>query len=954
GYGDNTYRPENNITRAEVCKMICVALNGGKEPTLSVPATPTFKDVRNDANSSWAEKYIESCVAQGIVGGVGNGMFQPSQNVTGSQLAKMLLVALGYKSENEGFGGNAWDTKVNVIASAKGLYEGLEKLDTSAALTRDSAAQMIWNALNAYEVEYKNQLTTVNGQLVGTEVVQDRIDGQFGRITLLEDKYEAKTFIGTFTGNYDTGAASKEGYIDVGGKDIPFALDLKYIGEEVKVLFKESKDGVAGLDSKDTIYGVYVTGETTVYNIIKDDIQKVTADKIKFNDKEHDYVTGTINYNYGLSTGTMNQATLKSLAVASGDTVKFVENSNGKIVAAYVIESNMAKVTAVNSTKISLEGVGSIDIEGNDVYSGVTKDDVVVYTKLYNTNKDDATFVIAKAETVSGTVKSFYGVEKVNVDGTTYFIDATELDANNKMANLTDDTIAKFENANLEEAATLYLINGFVGAADSQATETKYALVTAVDNMGAIGNAINGAKVQLLTLDGKTIYNVDEDSQDNFKYDNDKDGTPDYDLTSLAEGTLVEFALTSDDTVEIKAVFTNPVKLAANDAVYDKDTKSLTTAKTNNILTTTISDTDAVFFTSTDGKGSDYKAYTLRSLGDITASSATDVYFVLNDDGTKVVAAFADLGNKPSGASSNTLYGMITKVEQNVKVDGVNYNKYTVWTGEDTTVYTKDTFEKGDFVYFDKTSDDLYAANEIKALGGQEIWVVEYEENDKVLTYKTSLPGTDAAKAVDDDVQIVYVDKDGNKAGDTIGVNKYDTITGYANAIIVDTDNDGKIDAIMVETSNECNIRTTESVTNYEFGYTGISNGSQNINLVFVTNPDTADVNWLNATEINALGITADQIVVTVTHKDGTQATAKVVAPANTEEAGSYSWVGPFCIVSDSSDATITAIRPKLDSDAAFLKVHTDTKFQTGDKVSVLINAGNGASFTEREVATVG
>ena len=40
GYGDNTYRPENNITRAEVCKMICVALNGGKEPTLSVPATP--------------------------------------------------------------------------------------------------------------------------------------------------------------------------------------------------------------------------------------------------------------------------------------------------------------------------------------------------------------------------------------------------------------------------------------------------------------------------------------------------------------------------------------------------------------------------------------------------------------------------------------------------------------------------------------------------------------------------------------------------------------------------------------------------------------------------------------------------------------------------------------------------------------------------------------------------
>ena len=52
-------------------------------------------------------------------------------------------------------------------------------------------------------------------------MVQDRIDGEFGRITLLEDKYEAESFVSTFNGNYDTGAASKEGYIDVGGKDIP-------------------------------------------------------------------------------------------------------------------------------------------------------------------------------------------------------------------------------------------------------------------------------------------------------------------------------------------------------------------------------------------------------------------------------------------------------------------------------------------------------------------------------------------------------------------------------------------------------------------------------------------------------------------------------------------------------------------------------------------------------------
>ena len=166
GYPDGSFKPEGNITRAEVTKMICVALNGGKNPAVSTNTTPTFSDVRNNANAAWAEGYIESCAAQGIVSGVGGGKFAPNGNVTGVQLAKMLLVSLGYKSENEGFTGNAWATNVNVRAAQKGLYEGLETMDTNAALTRDNAAQMIWNALNAYEVEYKTTLVTDSkGQL---------------------------------------------------------------------------------------------------------------------------------------------------------------------------------------------------------------------------------------------------------------------------------------------------------------------------------------------------------------------------------------------------------------------------------------------------------------------------------------------------------------------------------------------------------------------------------------------------------------------------------------------------------------------------------------------------------------------------------------------------------------------------------------------------------------------
>ncbi len=74
---------------------------------------------------------------------MGGGRFSPNGNVTGTQLAKMLLVSLGYNANTEEFVGNAWATNVNVRASQKGLYEGLESMDTSAAITRDNAAQMV-------------------------------------------------------------------------------------------------------------------------------------------------------------------------------------------------------------------------------------------------------------------------------------------------------------------------------------------------------------------------------------------------------------------------------------------------------------------------------------------------------------------------------------------------------------------------------------------------------------------------------------------------------------------------------------------------------------------------------------------------------------------------------------------------------------------------------------------
>ena len=126
GYPDGSYKPEGNITRAEFAKMICVLLNGGTTPATATNTTPTFNDVRGNANAAWAEGFIEYCYAKGIVSGVGGGKFAPNGNVTATEAAKMLLVALGYNATVENYTGASWALKVNVQANQDGLYKGLE------------------------------------------------------------------------------------------------------------------------------------------------------------------------------------------------------------------------------------------------------------------------------------------------------------------------------------------------------------------------------------------------------------------------------------------------------------------------------------------------------------------------------------------------------------------------------------------------------------------------------------------------------------------------------------------------------------------------------------------------------------------------------------------------------------------------------------------------------------
>lgn len=81
------FRPGNNITRAQIAKIIV----GAKGWSLPDPTTPTFSDV---PRSSTFYSHIEAAFSHGIISGYNDGTFRPGNNATRAQLSKMLALAL--------------------------------------------------------------------------------------------------------------------------------------------------------------------------------------------------------------------------------------------------------------------------------------------------------------------------------------------------------------------------------------------------------------------------------------------------------------------------------------------------------------------------------------------------------------------------------------------------------------------------------------------------------------------------------------------------------------------------------------------------------------------------------------------------------------------------------------------------------------------------------------------
>jgi len=147
GYPDETFRPDQSITRAEFVAIV-VRLLG-----LEMSGEKTFPDTANH----WAKDAIATAYEHGIVNGYNDNTFGPDDPITREQMAEIVVNAFGLQRKQGGqekeFADHeeisAWAKEAVEIAVSHGLTTGYEDgtFRPKKQATRAEAAAVLSRAL---------------------------------------------------------------------------------------------------------------------------------------------------------------------------------------------------------------------------------------------------------------------------------------------------------------------------------------------------------------------------------------------------------------------------------------------------------------------------------------------------------------------------------------------------------------------------------------------------------------------------------------------------------------------------------------------------------------------------------------------------------------------------------------------------------------------------------------
>ena len=460
------FNAKENLTREQAAKIIAYLELGSKAADALVGGA-TFTDV---ASSRWSAGFVGYCAQAGIVSGVGDSKFDPAGQLTALQFGKMLLVELGYDAKAEGMVGTDWAINTSKLMAGTKLMDGISG-SVNQVLTREKAAQMCLNALEAPMVTYDTKGSTII--VDGTKINFGASVAKYETSTVAKDQNISKEKL--TSGEYTVELGEKL-YKDLKKNSTTDAFERP----ATEWMLKAKSIGTYA-DAADLSY----TATVEIGTIYSDlglskgiDDSKVTY----YEDGRNLSSSWTQDIVKGSKVEKGGNGTLLEVYYnddAESLTVIAINTYVGKITASYKASTTKdAYVTFTAKT-----GAGS-SYETDDSYS---KDDIVLYT--YSSKAGDAGVKsMALAEKVTGKMNGFTAAKNVTVDGTTY----------KKSANGTPITPGM--NTSVGKDVSVYLDQyGYAAFVDADDT-LQYAVILAYEK----GSRLESARAKLLFTDGTT------------------------------------------------------------------------------------------------------------------------------------------------------------------------------------------------------------------------------------------------------------------------------------------------------------------------------------------------------------------------------------------------------------------------------------------------------------------
>ncbi len=157
GYEDDSFKPQQSITRAEVAAMIYrVATGDVEDEKADINAgAKIFTDVDAD---DWYAGYVNYCGDAEYIKGFEDDSFRADENITGYQVLAMILRAVGYDKNNE-FTGTNWTINVASTAAEVGMLKNVDSsVNLSAEAPRELVAEFIFQAVRPVAEDSQTQL----------------------------------------------------------------------------------------------------------------------------------------------------------------------------------------------------------------------------------------------------------------------------------------------------------------------------------------------------------------------------------------------------------------------------------------------------------------------------------------------------------------------------------------------------------------------------------------------------------------------------------------------------------------------------------------------------------------------------------------------------------------------------------------------------------------------------